>query len=220
MKAINKLLDKVGAHMWLVPSFDYREDMVSREQVANFQHLIARVLESQVAGAFTEFGCYTGNTSTVIGTFLREAKSDKEFHVYDSFEHTLGRSRIDVLGRFVQTMKSEGLELPHIHRGDLFQTLPDALPERVAFAHFDLGVGGDPADHATCLLHCLEHVYSRMPHGAIGVLMDYHVPGVTIEGADVNPGVRKACDEFFMDRPEKVVTLYGGPCSHGYFRKQ
>jgi O-methyltransferase len=51
------------------------------------------------------------------------------------------------------------------------------------------------------------------------VLMDYHEEGITIHGANVNPGVKLACDEFFTGKPEGVYTLYGGPCSHGYFRK-
>jgi O-methyltransferase len=219
MQVINKMLNRMGAPLWLVPRFDYREDMVSMEQVVNFQHLIARVLEASVPGDIVEFGCYTGSTTAIIGTVLREAASLRDFHVYDTFQHNLGREKMNVLRTFVENMKREGLELPYIHRGDLLQTLPDELPAAIAFAHFDLGVGGDPNGHKKCLLHCLEEVYDRMPSGAVGVLMDYHEEGITIQGANVNPGVKLACDEFFTGRPERVYTLYGGPCSHGYFRK-
>ncbi len=217
MQVINKVLDKVGAR--LVPHFDYRETMVSMEQVVNFQHLITRALDNDVMGDVVELGCYTGSTSAVIGTLLREARSERSFHVYDSFEHNLSRSKLNVLERFVENMKLEGLELPYIHRGDLMELVPGELPDRIAFAHIDIGVGGDPEDHKRCLLHCIEQVYKRMTHGSIAVLMDYHVEGITIQGANVNPAVRVACDEFFANRPERVVTLYGGPCSHGYFRK-
>jgi O-methyltransferase len=219
MKVLNKVLNKMGSPLWLQPRFDYREEMVSLEQVVNFQHLLTRVLDNDVHGDVVELGCYTGNTSAVIGTILREAENDRAFHVYDSFEHNLSRENIDVLGRFVENMKVEDLELPYIHRGDLFETIPDELPERIAFAHIDLGVGGDTDEHKDCLWHCLHHVYQRMRHGSICMLMDYHVEGTTVQGADVNPGVREACDEFFADKPEKMVTLYGGPCSHGYFKK-
>ncbi len=219
MQLINKVLNKIGSPLWLAPRFDYREDMVSMEQVVNFQHLMARVLEAHVPGDVVELGCYTGNTSAIIGTILREAESNKEFHVYDTFDHNLSREKIDILGKFVENMKREKLDLPYIHRGDLMRNLPAELPDRISFAHIDLGVGGDPDSHRECLLHCLEQVYDRMPHGAIGVLMDYHEEGVTINGADVNPGVKLACDEFFRGKAEKMYTLYGGPCSHGFFKK-
>lgn len=219
MVLINKVLDKVRSPLAVTPRFDHRENMVSVEQVVNFQHLIARVLDGNIPGDLVELGCYTGSTSAIIGTILREAGSKRSFHVYDSFEYNLSRTKIDVLGSFVENMKREKLELPFIHRGDLYETVPAELPERIAFAHIDLGTGGDPNEHRKCLLHCLQSVYERMSHGAICVLMDYHVPGVTINGANVNPGVQKGADEFFADKEEKVFTLYGGPCSHGYFRK-
>jgi O-methyltransferase len=216
---LNRVLGKVGTGLWLKPRFNYREDMVSLEQVVNFQHLITRVLDGPLPGHFVELGCYTGGTSAIIGTMLRESQVGREFHVFDSFEHSLGKKSIDVLARFVENMKQHGLELPYIHRGDLFQTVPAELPDRIAFAHIDLGTGGDPEFHKKCMLHCLEHVHARMSHGAICVLMDYHERGVTLDGADTNPGVKLACDIFFKDKPEKMYTLYGGPCSHGYFRK-
>jgi O-methyltransferase len=217
---INRVLRKLGSDLWLQPGFNYREDMVSTEQVVNFQHLIARVLDLNIPGQFVELGCYTGSTSAIIGSLLKESGSDRQFHVYDLFDNPLGKDKRDVLARFVETMKDHGLELPYIHKGDLLKTVPAELPERIAFAHFDLGTGGDPASHRTTTLHCLEHVYDRMSHGAICILMDYHIPGVTIDGADTNPGMKLACDIFFKDKPEKVLTLYGGPCSHGYFKKQ
>ena len=219
MQMVNKVLNKIGAPLWLTPRFDYREDMVSMEQVVNFQHLIARVLDANVPGDVVELGCYIGSTTSIIGTILREAGSDRGFHVYDSFDHNLSRSKMDVLGTFVSNMKKEGLELPFIHRGDMYATVPAELPSRIAFAHIDLGTGGNPEMHKKCLLHCLKHLYDRMSHGAIAVLMDYHEEGVTIQGANTNPGVKQACDEFFADKEEKVYTLYGGPCSHGYFKK-
>jgi O-methyltransferase len=49
------------------------------------------------------------------------------------------------------------------------------------------------------------------------VIDDYCDP----EFSDWNflPGVKKACDEFFADKPEKVATLYAGFAAQGYFRK-
>ncbi len=33
------------------------------------------------------------------------------------------------------------------------------------------------------------------------------------------PGVKRACDEFFADEPERVSYIYSGAFSHGFFRK-
>jgi hypothetical protein len=33
------------------------------------------------------------------------------------------------------------------------------------------------------------------------------------------PGVKRACDEFFADKPERMYALYAGPYAHGFFRK-
>lgn len=219
VRALNKLLTKLGSPIWLVHRMDYREDMLSLEQAVNFQHLIARVAEAHVSGAFVELGCYTGSTTAVIGSVLRELEEQREFHVYDSFSHSLGKNGRDVLAAFVDTMKREKLDLPQIHKGDLFQTVPAELPAQIAFAHIDLGVGGDPQAHKKIMLHCIRSVYDRMAHGGICILMDFHIEGVTLHGANTNPGVKLACDEFFKDKPEKVYTLYGGAYSHGYFRK-
>jgi hypothetical protein len=65
----------------------------------------------------------------------------------------------------------------------------------------------------------LESVYPRMSPGAGCLLMDYHDPAITVRGNDENPGLKKACDEFFKDKEEKVFVLYGNQYSHGYFRK-
>ena len=62
-------------------------------------------------------------------------------------------------------------------------------------------------------------VYPKLSKGAVAIFMDYHIPGRTMDGMNVNPGVRMACDAFFADKPEQIEMLYGGPCSHAYIRK-
>jgi O-methyltransferase len=63
----------------------------------------------------------------------------------------------------------------------------------------------------------LQHTYPRLPPGAVCVIDDYCDPSFS----DWNflPGVKKACDEFFADKPEKVAPLYAGFAAQGYFRK-
>jgi O-methyltransferase len=110
--------------------------------------------------------------------------------------------------------------MPVIHAGDVFQTIPAELPERIAFAHIDLGSGSDVFEHTRLIVHGLSAIYKRMVPNGVMVFMDYHIPNVTVNGNDSNPGVRLACDGFFENKPEKIKLLYGGPCSHAYIRKQ
>ncbi|MEX1132044.1 MAG: class I SAM-dependent methyltransferase [Flavobacteriales bacterium] len=192
--------------------------MLTVQQAANLQHLAHSVLLSAVHGEFVEVGCYVGHTSSVIMSILDPQVQKRPFHVYDCFSHRLSEA-MDVRKVFESNLTSLGLPLPHIHQGDVNQTLPAQLPTQIAFAHIDLGVGGSVEHHSALMTHTLEAVYPRLQKGGVLVLMDYHIPGVTIDGIDVNPGVRLAVDTFFADKPEVPITLYGGAYSHGYVRK-
>ena len=215
---LNKIAAKLGLGLQLSRRFDHRNQMVSVEQVTNFHHLIDRIVSDRVPGAFVELGCYIGSTAAVIGTVLRQRDADREFHVYDRFDIELGGTH-DIEAAFQHTFEACSLELPTVHAGDLRSTVPNELPASIAFAHIDLGTGGGLAEHASLLIHCLGAVYPRLSQGGVIVLMDYHVPGVTVGGFDANPGVRLGADLFFQDKPETIKTLFGGPCSHAYIRK-
>lgn len=218
VKNLNKVLQKLGVPLALKRSFDHREDMLSLEQAANIQLLLSGVLSSGVQGAAVELGCYTGSTSAVMASLLKARGTAMSLHVYDSFAHELGGEQ-GVRTVFEENFRKLDLPLPAIHAGDLRITVPAQLPASIAFAHLDLGVGGDPGAHASILTYALEAVYPRLAPHAVLVIQDYHVPGLTVDGNDSNPGVRLACDAFFNNKPEHVSTLYGGPCSHGYIRK-
>ncbi len=190
------------------------------EQIANFELLITELLDSKVPGSFVEFGCYTGSTTTLFATLLAAHDPQRELHVYDIFDIELGSVK-GIRSTFEENMRNCGAPMPVIHQGDILETVPGQVPDLIAFAHLDLGTGGDSGLHARLLTHALQHAYPRMAHHGVMVFMDYHIPGVTVGGQDwVNPGVRLACDEFFADKPEKIKLLYGGPCSHAYIRKQ
>lgn len=217
-RTINRVLAKLRAPVRLRPALDPHVDMMTREQAVNLHHLINAGLTCGPGGAFVEVGCYVGYTSAVIASILAPLGLADEFHVYDLFTHELS-GKMDIRSAFERNFKQLSLPLPHIHAGDVLRTLPAELPAHIRFAHIDLGVGGDPAFHARLVTHALNAIYPRLRSGAIVVLMDYHLPGITVDGIDANPGMRMACEAFFVDKPEKPVTLYGGPYSHGYFRK-
>lgn len=215
---MNRLLVLFRSKALLVPAPDPRRDMLTVQQAVNLQHLVHSVLLLEVQGEFVEVGCYVGHTTSVITSILHPQAQKPTFHVYDNFSHELSGA-MDVRQVFSSNLSSLGLQLPQIHEGDVYQTLPVQLPAQIAFAHIDLGVGGCPEKHAALIAHTLDSLYPRLQQGAVLVLMDYHIAGVTIEGSDVNPGVRLAVDTFFEDKPEEPITLYGGAYSHAYVRK-
>lgn len=51
------------------------------------------------------------------------------------------------------------------------------------------------------ILDCLEFFYPRMSHGGIILSHDYTFKGV-----------KRAFDEFFKDKPEVVIKLFGSQC--------
>jgi O-methyltransferase len=216
---MNRVLNKLRSPVVLRSRFDHRSDMVSLEQIANFELLLSDVIERKVPGAVVELGCYMGSTAAVFGTILKNHDPARPFHVYDRFDIGLDGSE-GIRGIFEKRMRDCQVPMPIIHAGDILDIVPEHLPEAIAFAHLDLGVGGDPEKHAGLVTHGLRHVYSRLSPGAVLVIMDYHVPGRTMHGNDSNPGTRLAVDAFLANNPEKPRLLYGGACSHAYIRKQ
>ena len=218
MAILNKVLNKIRSPFSLVPRFDHRRDMMSLEQISNFEFLISDLLERKVEGAFVELGCYTGSTTVVFAELLSRLDPDRPLHAFDRFDIELSSLK-GIRAVFEERFRSYGLALPVIHEGDLFDLVPSELPAPIAFAHIDLGTGGGPENHKKLMDHAFAEVYPRLSKGAVLVMMDYYVPGATVLGHDSNPGVRLAADAFFADKPEKPRLLFGGPCAHAYVRK-
>ena len=168
-------------------------------------------------------------SSIVIQKFLHEYASEKQFHVFDSFEGLPELQEEDTndgvyakswmtarLDQFKKNFSDVGLELPHIHKGWFEDTIPSCLPDKISFAIVD-------GDLYTSTKHILPYVYERLTPGAIclfGVYYDENVFSREYTASPFkSPGVKRACDEFFEDKPEKVSVLYAGEYSNGYIRK-
>ncbi|MBL0127639.1 MAG: class I SAM-dependent methyltransferase [Flavobacteriales bacterium] len=192
--------------------------VASLEQRNNLYLLADQTVAFGIEGDFVEIGCQDGATARVLASVLDHHQAERQLHVYDTFDRDpvpgIGR-----LNRFDRNFRVNGLRYPIVHRGEIETTLANELPERIAFVHIDLAVGQLPDLHSQSMWKCLEMVYPRMSVGAIGVLMDYHDPDRTVGGWDANPGVKQACDRFFRTKPECIQILYGGSCSHAFFRK-
>lgn len=165
-------------------------------------------LTRNISGDVVELGCNVGTTALYIRRLLNMLGSGKEFHVYDSFEglpdliaedgefprHKRGDLKKEQ-SAFEKSFSDAGLALPVIHKG-FFADIPDnEYPDKICFAFFD-------GDLFSSILDSFDKVYRKMSSGGIIIIHDY-------EGADL-PGVKKACDYFLKDKPEKVREVYYG----------
>jgi O-methyltransferase len=220
-KVINRALRALHIRHRIGP---YSGLMTSVEQRMNIFHLAMQVLVYDVPGAVVELGCHAGQTALLIQKVIQCYAPDRRLHVYDSFEGLPDKSTEDgrtpfskgwlstTEDRLKRTFEEHGLPLPTIHRGWFEETLPTALPETIAFAHLD-------GDFYRSILVSLEHVYPRMSTNAVCIVDDYFDPVTSPHGWNALPGVKRACDEFFADKPERMYALYAGPYAHGFFRK-
>jgi O-methyltransferase len=197
--------------------------MTNVEQRMNMYHLVSQVLAYGVEGDFVELGCNTGDSSVLITKILQAYDSDKKLAVYDSFEGLPPAKIID--GDFYKegycktsedvlrlSFKKYNLPVPEIHKGWFQDTLPDGLPERISFAYLD-------GDFYDSILVSLQYVYPKLSPGAVCLIDDYCDPQINPKGWNKLPGVKKACDEYLADKPEKMEFIYSGPYSHAFFRK-
>jgi hypothetical protein len=81
------------------------------------------------------------------------------------------------------------------------------------------GVPGDAVEAGAAF----PHIYERLSPGAIVMFGVYYDEKILrrddTPGTFKLPGVMRATDEFFRDKPESVSVLYANEYSIGYFRK-
>lgn len=159
-----------------------------------------------IPGDVVELACNIGTTALYIRRLLDMINSEKTYHVYDSFEGLpepaeidgdlckkgdMQRDKEEIINSFLVA----DLEIPVIHKG-WFAEIPDnEYPEKICFAFFD-------GDFYSSILDSFCKVYHKMTPGGIILIHDY-------EGAQL-PGVKKACDYFLKDKPEKVSDIFWG----------
>lgn len=215
---VNKGFELLGARYRLTPPPNPVADMSTLEQRINYFHLLEATLAHEIAGEVVELGCFTGQCALLFQKVLQLRRSAKTLHLYDSFD-----VKFTVTERIENVLRANfneaGLPLPTLHKGYFQDTIPQQLPGQICFAHLDCGFGGDPQAHQETVCYCLAALYPRLSKGAVCVLMDYHDEALGDPGADVNPGVKLACDEFLAGKPEQLVCLYANHGSHAFFRK-
>ena len=166
-----------------------------------------------------EVGCNQGDTAAFLGVVMEECEeTERDLVLFDSFsglprwtagdEGTipdiaspgmLQANPFDVQDAFdFQKCRIK----PRIVPGWFKDTLETGLPERIAFAHLD----GDLYDSIKV---SLEHCYHRMSPGGVMVIDDYNLTGI--------PGCKRAADEFFRDKPQRIEALPASVSAVVYF---
>lgn len=177
--------------------------MISKNQLRIILTNLKKVIDSNVEGDVVELGCFYGTTSLYIKKILDYYKSNKIFHVYDSFEGLPEKGTEDInevekqfekgycktnKETFINNFKSANFKLPEIHVG-WFGEIPDnEYPTKIAFAFFD-------GDFYNSIYNSFEKVYPKLVSNGRIAIDDYQWA--------VLPGVERACKDFLKDKPEK-----------------
>lgn len=198
-------------------------DMTDVDRLVNIYHLLSQTLVFGVPGAVAELGCHAGATTVLMRMIIDHFDAERPLHVFDSFcglpapgpkdaylgEGDCRASEDDLRATFARWSKA----LPIIHKGWFAETLPHALPDTIAFAYID-------ADLYDSTLTALTHVYPRLAPNGILCIDDYADPERNPQAWTGLPGVKRACDEFFDGRGDRVSVLVGtGDLAFGMIRK-
>jgi len=160
---------------------------------------IARLTIStnKLSGAIVEIGAFNGCSAKLISQ--NKIKS-KEFYVIDSFEGLPEETEIDRQSGFKKGDYKANLEdvKAYLSAYENVKVLKGFFPQvnseklenlSFSFVHLDI-------DLYAPTLECLEFFYSRMERGGVIISHDFQTPGI-----------QKAFDEFFSDKPEIIIEL-------------
>lgn len=234
---------KISDNLFILRILDEKR-MLNIEQEMNIYHLVNQICLLKIKGDIVELGCNDGRTAAIIQKTLNENNCGKKIYVYDSFDGLPNKSSKDGRTKFqkgwcrrskqdlINVFKKHNIKIPIIVSGWFRETLPYKLPKKIAFAHLD-------GDFYSSIKESLEAIYPRLSKGAIVVIDDYYdrkihkniekyvnrnkysiISNRKIKINNDLSGVRKACDEFFVDKDEELKILISGEEKHVYFRKK
>jgi O-methyltransferase len=195
--------------------------MTSHEKLFALIVATRHVVDQNVAGAIVECGVWRGGSMQAVArTLLGRGVSDRDLHLYDTFEgmppptdadrrHD-GRPAAELLETTPRTGKVwavAGLEdvqagmaetgYPperiHFHAGLVEETIPAGAPERIALLRLD-------TDWYESTKHELTHLYQRLAPGGVLIIDDYG----TWQGS------RDATDEFLTETGEPLLLVRTG----------
>ena len=158
-------------------------------------------------GNYAEFGVYRGGCSWMV-LATAGLEPSRRMHLFDTFEGIpqdnltdderkaeLGGRLSDTSVDYVARLLKPWDPIPRLWRGDVFDTIPAADTDALAFVHMDLNA-------AAPTRHVLEHIYDRIVPGGIVVFDDYGFHGYEDQ--------HRVVDDFLRDRPEVLISLPTG----------
>lgn len=186
-------------------------NMSDFDRLVHLQWALFSVFHAAIPGAIVEIGCNNGFTSAFFGLVMKDQKqTHRQLHLYDSFHGLPQPSEFDAyLKKGELLADSENIRLlfnqfelsqPIIHEGWFDDTLPNYLPDTIAFAYID-------ADFYQPTKHALESLYPRMTFGSIIIVDDYADTERNPRAWDALPGIKRACDEVTQKWTEKFQVL-------------
>lgn len=173
------------------------------DSCATLLHTLEQILRLEIPGDLVEIGCNAGHTSVMIQSLMVDRSQVRPLHLYDSFEGLPSPTEEDIgvplaggqlsvtVWDVEDTFAKAGLwPSPNvvIHKGWVENTLPESLPEEIAFAMIDVDLYGPT-------LHSLRAVYPRLAEDGIILIHDI----VEREDGDAFPGVKKAINKFLSE---------------------
>lgn len=151
---------------------------------------------AKIKGDVAEVGVYTGGSAKLIC----EAKGDRVLHLFDTFNGLPNLSKNDNQKQFhvgqypasLDKVKNylKNYKKVYFYKGIFPNTAVSLKNKKFSFVHLDVDIYQSTLD-------CLRFFYPRMNKGGIIISHDY-----------INsPGVKKAIDEFFQNKPEPIIEI-------------
>ena len=191
---------------------------IDRDRLVSVYAELTPALLRTERGAIVELGCFKGAMSAWMRALLDFCRSDREIHVFDSFEGLPKPSEVDGSHLKEGDVKASpedvlelharlGLRPPRIHPGWFEDTL-DQLPGEIAFAYVD-------ADFYESMACALKSVLPRLVPGATLVMDDYADLARNPRAWAEMAGVKAAWDEVTQGRMELDVIPGFGDLAFG-----
>lgn len=178
-----------------------KENIMLLDDNEAYQIYMAVKRTEKTLGDIAEIGCYRGGSSKIIS----EAKENRMLHIFDTFEGLPDLSNHDDPKKFRKGKYSASLNdvknyLKNYHNIKYYKGLFPATAEPIkntqfSFVHLDV-------DLYEATSASIKFFYPRMSRGGIILSHDYIYA----------PGVRRAFDEFFIDKPEPIIEMSGSQC--------
>ena len=173
-----------------------KETKLSMSNTAAQELFIAVIATAKIEGDIAEVGVFQGSSAKVIC----KGKGERLLHLFDTFIGAPKPGNFDNPNLFPEgryysdpnEVKKYLAEFPNvnIYEGLFPDTAGPVENSKFSLVHLD-------ADLYKSTLDCLEFFYPRMSRGGVIITHDYRYMS----------GVKKAFDEFFIDKPEIVLGL-------------